>query len=117
MRCEDISILLAEAVEPHSVLALPASSHLARCLHCQAELVQYRKLSRALSSLKTHVVESDTEFLTDLLDMLRPPAPVHRLHSGGRRKAYISGIAAAATAGAAGAIVIASRISRQGLAS
>ncbi len=117
MLCEDVSLLLAEAFEPESVLPLPASSHLDTCLRCQAELVQYRKLSRALKGLRSRTVESDPESLTDLLVVLRPLAPVHKLHPGGRRRAYIGGIAAAATAGAAGAIVIASRLSRQRLAS
>ena len=54
--------------------------------------------------------------------MLRPAAPVHRLHRlnyRNKKVAYIGGFAAAATAGAAaGAIVIASRLAnRQGLAS
>lgn len=117
MQCKDVSILLAEAVEPDAVLALPASTHLESCLHCQAELVQYRKLSRALRGLRSHAIEPDSDFLMDLLEVLRPPAPVHKLHAGGRRRAYIGGIAAAATAGAAGAIVIATRLSRPGLAS
>lgn len=117
MQCEDVSLLLAEAVEPKVVLPLPATSHLEACLHCQAELVQYRKLARAMRGLRSQLVEPAPEFMVDLLELMRPPAPVHRLHPGGRRRAYIGGIAAAATAGAAGAIVIASRLSRQGLAS
>ena len=117
VQCEDVSLLLAEAVEPNAVLAFPASSHLESCLHCQAELVQYRKLSRALKGLRNHHLDPESEFLAELLDALRPPAPVHKLHPEGRRRAYIGGIAAAATAGAAGAIVIASRLSRQRLAS
>lgn len=117
MQCEDVSLLLAATVEPQAVLPLPASSHLEHCLRCQAELAQYRKLARALKGLRSQIVEPEMDILGDLLDVLRPPAPVHRLHPGGRRRAYIGGIAAAATAGAAGAIVIASRLSRPGIAS
>lgn len=117
MQCEDVSLLLAEAIEPQSILPLPASAHLETCLHCQAELVQYRKLKRAMHGLRSEMVPADGEALADLLEELRPLAPVHKLHPGGRRRAYIGGIAAAATAGAAGALVFASRLSRQRLAS
>jgi anti-sigma factor RsiW len=117
MLCEDVSLLLAEAVEPKVELSLPASSHLESCLRCQAELVQYKKLSRALQGLRSSLLDPAPNFLNELLDELRPLAPIHKLHQGGRRRAYIGGIAAAATAGAAGAIVIASRLSKQRLAS
>lgn len=69
-------------------------------------------LSMAAEVAPVHETEVDA-----LLEQLRPDATVHRIHGPNRRKAYISGIAAAATAGAAGAIVFASRLSKTRLAS
>ncbi len=122
VQCEDVSLSLAESVDREAELALPLEMHLQTCLRCQAELAQYRKLMRALRGLRHHSDLTD-DFMPELLEFLRPPASVHRLPVGagragvGRRRAYIGGIAAAATAGAAGAIVIASRISRHHVAS
>lgn len=128
MRCDDVSLLLAESVDPLGTLPLPADVHLRACLRCQAELAQYRKLMRAMRSLRhqqvpldatspAFAVEDRDDAIGELLEVLRPPASVHRLHGHGRRRAYISGIAAAATAGAAGALVLASRVTRQTIAS
>lgn len=114
MQCDEVSLLLAATVDDEP-LGMPATRHVSSCLRCQAEIVQYRKLRRALAAMR-HDLVADDEFLPDLLEVLRPPADVTRLH-GGRRRAYLSGIAAAATAGAAGAIVLASRISKTRLAS
>ncbi|MEM7342518.1 MAG: hypothetical protein AAF467_28020 [Actinomycetota bacterium] len=105
-----MSLQLAEIADGHTELSPEAARHLATCLRCQAELAQYRKLLRALTSLRTQYVIPDERLLDDLLEALRPPADVYRLHRRNRRAAYIGGIAAAATAGAAGAIVIASRL-------
>ncbi len=118
MRCETMSLQLADVADGHNELAGAAGRHVETCLRCQAELAQYRKLLRALTSLRGELIVPDERLLDDILDALRPPATVHRLHRRNRRAAYIGGIAAAATAGAAGAIVIASRLaSRDGLAS
>ena len=82
-----------------------ARRHVDRCLRCQAELVQYRKLLRALHALRTEVLEPAPGLLADILATSRRRAsatPSARCCSG-RRMAYVGGIAAAATAGAAGA--------------
>ncbi len=118
MRCESVSLQLAEIADGLNRLPAEAERHVESCLWCQAELVQYRRLLRALTSLRGHYLVPDDQLLDDILEGLRPPATVHRLHRRSRRVAYIGGIAAAATAGAAGAIVIASRLAnRQSLAS
>jgi anti-sigma factor RsiW len=119
VRCESVSLQLAEIADGLNRLPPDAERHVESCLRCQAELVQYRRLLRALTALREHHITPDDRLLDDVLEALRPPATVHRLHRRSRRAAYIGGIAAAAaTAGAAGAIVIASRLaSRQSLAS
>lgn len=117
--CRDVSGELAALVDDRSpaTLAPELAHHLGSCLRCQAELAQYKKLRRAMLSLRSETLPSDSVHLEEVLDLVRPPATVHKIHGTSRRKAYISGIAAAATAGAAGAIVIASKLSRQRLAS
>ncbi|MEM7276327.1 MAG: hypothetical protein AAF547_24850 [Actinomycetota bacterium] len=121
MLCDTISIQLAEVVDGESVLAPDAARHVERCLRCQAELAQYRKLLRALTTLRSDFAHVDDLLLEEILDSIRPVAPVHRLHrlNYRNRKVAIGGIAAAAATGAAaGAIVIASKLAtRQRLAS
>jgi len=119
VQCDAVSLQLAEIADGLNSLPPAAERHVEGCLRCQAELAQYRKLLRALTSLRGQLVIPDDRLLEDILDALRPPATVHRLHRRNRRVAYIGGIAAAATAGAAGAIVIAARLAnnRHGLAS
>jgi anti-sigma factor RsiW len=118
VQCETISLQLAEIADGLNQLPAEAERHVNSCLRCQAELAQYRKLLRALTSLRGHYLVPDDRLLDDILVALRPPATVHRLHRRNRKAAYIGGIAAAATAGAAGAIVIAARLAnRQSLAS
>ncbi|MGH1488256.1 MAG: hypothetical protein ACRBK7_02495 [Acidimicrobiales bacterium] len=122
MLCETVSIQLAEVAEGDAPLALETGRHVDGCLRCQAELAQYRKLLRALTSLREHHLFVDDTLLDEVLEVIRPAAPVHKLHRlnyRNKKVAYIGGFAAAATAGAAaGAIVIASRLaSRQSLAS
>src|SRR3982074_2617307 len=48
MQCEDLAELLSDAADGTTVLDRPARRHVDRCLHCQAELVQYRTWLRAL---------------------------------------------------------------------
>ncbi|MEM7325291.1 MAG: hypothetical protein AAF531_19545 [Actinomycetota bacterium] len=121
MQCESVSIQLAAVVDDELELPTETGRHVEGCLRCQAELAQYRKLIRALQTLRYELADVDELLLEEILDGLRPIASVHRLHRLNYRnkKVAIGGIAAAATAGAAaGAIVIASKLAhRQRLAS
>ncbi len=118
MPCDTLSLELAGAVDDTATLSVESAQHVAECLRCQAELAQYRKLLRALASLRGETVLPHGELLDDLLDTVSPLAPVHRIHRRSRRKAVIGAAAAAATASAAGAIVLASRLGqKQSLAS
>ncbi|MEM9616298.1 MAG: hypothetical protein AAF962_22615 [Actinomycetota bacterium] len=117
-----MSLHLAELADGFDGPTPDLACDIGSCLRCQAELAQYRKLLRALATLRGDYVVPDDQLLNDILESLRPPATVHRLHRlnhRNRRAAYIGGIAAAATAGAAGAIVIAARLAngRHSLAS
>ncbi len=113
--CETFSLQLAAVADGDSELDEAASSHFEACIRCQAELAQYKKLLRALASLRNQLLAVDESLLNEILLALEPGGTVHRLQRLGsgsrtRKAAYIGGIAAAATAGAAGALVIASRL-------
>jgi anti-sigma factor RsiW len=119
MRCEEISPVLSGVVDGSVVLDRRATRHVESCLHCQAELVQYRKLLRALQSLRTDVLEPSPGLLTDILVRLEEAGERSAVRSmlTGRRVAYVGALAAAtAAAGAAGAIVLVSRSRRLRLA-
>lgn len=109
MLCEELSIRLAEVADDSATLTGPDAAHVESCLRCQAELVHYRRLLRSLRALRTMPVAPDDDLLVDLLESLRPLASVTRLHRRNRRAAYLGGLAAA-TAGAAGAVVLASKL-------
>jgi hypothetical protein len=110
--CESVSDILAQVVEGTAIADRSVTRHVDACLRCQAELVQYRKLLRALRQLRTEVLEPAPGLLTDILASLEHAGERRAMRSllSGRRGAYLGGIAAAtAAAGAAGAIVLASR--------
>jgi hypothetical protein len=79
-----------------------------RCLRCQAELAQYRKLLRAMQSLRTATVAAPTGLVTDVLVHLVAAGERSAVRAAltGRKVAYIGGIAAAATAAGAGAAIV-----------
>ena len=115
MQCDQIADLLSEVADGTLLLERDARRHVDTCLRCQAELVQYRKLLRALHTLRTEVLEPAPGLLTEILAGLEHAGERHAVRSmlTGRRIAYVGGIAAAATAGAAGAILLAAK-SRKG---
>ncbi len=118
MLCDQLSLELAAAADDATPLSVDASRHVGRCLRCQAELAQYRKLLRELAGLRGAQVLPAPELLDLVLDSVSPLAPVYRINRKSRRKAVIGAAAAAASVSAAGAIVLASRLGqRQSLAS
>ena len=120
MRCEDVTDLLSGVADGSETLPANARWHVERCLRCQAELVQYRKLLRALRTLRTEVLEPAPGLLADILAAVSESGERHAVRQllSGRRVAYVGGIAAATAAGAAGAVVLAlSRRSRLRIAS
>lgn len=113
MLCNTISLELAEVADGRSSLAAESKGHVDHCLRCQAELAQYRKLLRALTALKEDRLVPDDDLLDEIMAAVGPGASVHRLHRLTHRHkkvAYIGGLAAA---GAAGAIVLASRLANK----
>ncbi|MGH9184919.1 MAG: hypothetical protein ACRD0U_03730 [Acidimicrobiales bacterium] len=114
-RCDDLTDSLAGVADGTAALDRADRRHVERCLRCQAELAQYRKLLRALATLRTEVLEPAPGLLADILTAIEGAGERHAVRSilSGRRVAYLGGIAAATAAGAAGAILLASRTRRQ----
>jgi hypothetical protein len=114
--CAHLAERLPEAAAGNLLLSAIERQHVEQCLRCQAELVQYRKLLRALRTLRTELLEPAPGLLAEVLAAVES-AGERRAVSGvlrGRRVAYVGGLAAAATAAAAGgAIVLASRSRRR----
>lgn len=112
--CDDVAHQLSAAADSGTLLTRDARRHVESCLRCQADLVQYRKLLRSLRSLRTEVLEPAHGLLPDILASLEEAGERHAIRAvlHGRRAAYIGGIAAATAAGAAGAMVLASRSRR-----
>lgn len=118
MRCEQLADDLAAVADGGGHLTRGERRHVERCLRCQAELVQYRKLLRALRGLRTEVLEPAPGLVADILATIEEAGERQAIRSllSGRRLAYLSGLAAATAAGAAGAIVFATRTRRARLA-
>jgi hypothetical protein len=111
MRCDDLSTRLSATADGSTVLTADEREHVERCLQCQAELVQYRKLLRAMRTMRVEVLEPAPGMLAGILANVSEAGERRAISSliHGRRGAYLSGIAAATAAGAAGAIVFATR--------
>jgi anti-sigma factor RsiW len=109
--CASVAAALPGIVEGLAVADLELRRHVETCLRCQAELAQYRKLLKALHSLRTQVLEPAPGMLPDILAALEAAGERRAMRHllSGRRAAYVGGIAAATAAGAAGAIVLATR--------
>jgi hypothetical protein len=115
MRCDDVAPQLADAAAGTALLDGDARHHVGECLRCQADMVQYRRLLRALRALRTEVLEPAPGQVADVLVAVAA-AGEQRAVDGllrGRRGVYVGGLAAAATAAAGGALVLASRSRRR----
>jgi hypothetical protein len=119
MPCDDLADLLPGVADGTTIADDGARRHVEGCLRCQADLVQYRKLLRALRNLRTEVLEPAPGLLPELLANLGAAGERRALRSmlNGRRLAYAGGIAAATAAGAAGALLYATRGRRSAVAS
>ncbi len=111
MQCADVADLLADAAGGSVLLAAPARLHVEHCLRCQAEVVQYRRVLRALRAMRTDVLAPAPGLLPEVLAALEEAGERRALRSllNGRRVAYVGGIAAATAAGLGGALVLANR--------
>ena len=110
MQCEQITDQLPQLVDGGHADA-SVVKHVEKCLHCQAELVQYRKLLRALHTLRTDVLEPAPGLLSGILANLEEAGERSAIRSllSGRRAAYLGGLAVATAAAGAGAAIYATR--------
>lgn len=109
--CEAVAAALPGIIDGSAVADLPVHRHVESCLRCQAEVATYRKLLRVLHQLRTEVLEPTPGLLADILVALESAGERRAVRHllGGRRAAYVGGIAAATAAGAGAALVLASR--------
>ncbi len=119
LNCEDVADVLADCARGESALPVEARRHVEQCLRCQAEVVQYRKLLRALHKMRTELLEPAPGLLAEVLVGLEVAGERQALRSAlaGKKVAYIGGIAAAATAAAAGGAIVLVRTRARRLAS
>ncbi len=115
MQCEQVHEALPEIVDGGKDAAPAIVDHVQECLRCQAELVQYRRLLKALHSLRTEVLEPAPGTLTGILAHLEAAGERGAIRSllHGRKAAYVGGIAVATAAAGAGAIVLLGRGKRR----
>lgn len=110
--CDHLADDLAASGGDPAGLDDAARSHVGECLRCQADLVQHRRMLRTLRALRADLLEPSPGLVTDVLAHIEEAGEHHAIRSllTGRRAAYIGGLAAAtAAAGAAGALVLATR--------
>ena len=111
MRCDEIDIQLSEVAAGNVTLPRASRRHVEGCLRCQAELVQYRRILAALRAMRTEVLEPAPGLIADILTQIEVAGERTAIRSllNNHKAAYLGGLAAATAAGAAGAILVASR--------
>src|SRR5258706_3412266 len=67
INCDDVAAVLPQIVDGAGHADRALLVHVESCLRCQAELVQYRKLLRALHNLRTEVLEPAPGTLSGIL--------------------------------------------------
>jgi anti-sigma factor RsiW len=121
VRCDDVALLLPEAVDGDAPVALPVQRHVESCLRCQAELARYRRMLRGLQLLRTQYLEPVPGVLSQTLAAIGEASEQRAIRSllSGRRMAYVGavgGALAAATATTAAAVLLARAKRRAALA-
>ena len=116
MRCDEIALLLPEAVDANRPVEPGVQEHIEACLRCQAELARYRRMLRSLQLLRTQFLEPAPGLLTATLAAIEEASERRAIHSllTGRRLAYAGAIGGAlAAAGATAAAVLVHRARRR----
>jgi hypothetical protein len=114
VRCDQVADRLPAAAEGLEALDPAARRHVERCLRCQADAVQYRKVLRAMRALRTEVLVPAPGLVPEILTYVSEAGERHAVRSmvRGRRAAYLGGLAAATAAGAGAAVVLTLRSRR-----
>ncbi|MEA3018752.1 MAG: hypothetical protein QOI47_276 [Actinomycetota bacterium] len=112
MLCDELADQLAASADLDTITDRRARAHVETCLRCQAEVAQYRKLLRALHSLREELVATPPGLVGGVLVRLEEAGERQAVRSllAGRRAAYVGGIAVAtAAAGGCAAVLLVSR--------
>jgi hypothetical protein len=114
VRCDDAARTLAELVDGAEVSPDARTAHIERCLRCQAELAQHRRIRRSMAQLRSTFVEPDPQLLVDIFESLADAGRVRAERSSQHRQrvAYLAAAATAATAAGAAGVLLASRSRR-----
>jgi len=115
VRCEDAAVALSESIEAELPMPKTAARHVDRCLRCQAEQAQYKKVFRSLSSLRSAEIDPGQQMVTEILQYLQSRSSRNPIQAAWDRNrvAYVAAATAtAAAATAAGAIALAARFRR-----
>lgn len=107
MRCERARRRLPAVADGSAELRGPARAHVQRCLRCQAELAQHRRVLRTLRSLRDEQADPAPGLVAEVLAAVERGAggvgagrPGHR-----HRTAYLGGLAVAVAAGVGAAVL------------
>src|ERR1700730_17742604 len=112
VRCDEIALLLPEAVDANRPVGPAVQEHIESCLRCQAELARYRRMLRSLQLLRTQYLEPAPGLLGQTLAAIGEASEQHAIRSllNNKRVAYAGAIGGAlAAAGATAAIVALAR--------
>lgn len=112
MRCDDVALLLPEAVDGDAPVALPVQRHVDSCLRCQAEVARYRRMLRGLHLLRTQYLEPAPGVLSQTLAAIGEASERRAIRSllTGKRLTYVGAVGGAlAAAGATTAAVLVAR--------
>src|SRR5881394_2881347 len=94
---DSVSEMLPAIIDGNERADRRVRRHVESCLRCQAELVQYRKLLRALHQLRTEVLEPNPSVLAGVLAGLEQAGERGAIRSllSGHKAAYIGGLVVA----------------------
>jgi hypothetical protein len=108
MRCDQVADRLPAAAEGMEALDPAARRHVERCLRCQADAVQYRRVLRAMRALRTEVLVPAPGLVPEILASLSEAGERQAVRSllRGHRGAYLVGLGATAAAAGAGAVIL-----------
>jgi anti-sigma factor RsiW len=112
VRCDDVALLMPEAVDGDTPVALPVQRHVESCLRCQAELARYRRMLRGLHILRQQYLEPAPGVLSQTLAAIGEASERRAIQSllSGRRLAYVGAVGGAlAAAGATTAALLVAR--------
>jgi hypothetical protein len=110
VRCDQLADRLPALLDDPGALDRDEARHVGRCLRCQADLAQYRRLRRALRAIGHQAVPVPAGLGTDVLVGLDDALDRRERHRAtGRRAAYLGGLAAATAAGVGSVLVLATR--------